>query len=73
MTHSEDESVVHGELLALRLRNVEIVTLSMGSRVTRDKFVGGVVAGMHDGKGEGEWVGDVLDGMHEDSTGHADV
>jgi hypothetical protein len=57
----EDEGVVHGELEALRLGDVEIVALGMRSRMPEEEVERWVFTGVINGKGEGERVRVVAD------------
>lgn len=63
LPHGEDEGVVDGEAVALGLRDVEVVALGVGGWVADYEVVGGVGAGVREGKGEGEGVGVLFYGV----------
>lgn len=65
LAHGEDEGIIDSEPSTLRLRDVEVVALSMRRRMTQEELVGWVVAAMDDGNGEGEGVWVIFDGVHE--------
>ncbi len=72
LADGKDEGVVHGQAFALGLRDVEIVALGMGCWVSEEKFIGGVVAGMDYGDGEGDGMRVIPDRVHEAANAGVD-
>src|SRR5690348_15490973 len=65
LTNSKDECVVDCEPCALRLHDIQVITLSVPRRMSKNKIIRWVVACMNDWKGKGKRMRDVSAVVHQ--------
>jgi hypothetical protein len=65
LTNSENEGIVQSKTLALRLSDVQIVSLRMGRWMSGQEFIGWIISCMDDGQRERERVRNIFDRVHQ--------
>lgn len=67
LSDGKDKGIIQSQLLTLRLDNIDVVSLCVGSRMSCDKFIWRILASVDDGESKGQRMRNVFDTLHQTS------